>query len=60
MKGETGYLLPYGCADALTAYKWFFEELLSFYQNIELSTVISHSAPNVILRVVVLRVLAVL
>lgn len=40
MKGETGYLLPYGCADALTAYKWIFEELLSFYQNIELSTVL--------------------
>lgn len=28
MKGETGYLLPYGCAYAHIAYKWIFGGLL--------------------------------
>lgn len=28
MKGETGYLLPYGCAYARIAYKWIFGGLL--------------------------------
>lgn len=48
MKGETGYLLPYGCAHAPVAYKWNFGGLLLLLFSINKRFPISTSPCNVL------------
>jgi len=50
MKGETGYLLPYGCAHAPMAYKWHFGGCVYYYfhQQIARDFPISTSPCNTI------------